>query len=102
VLSYAAGTSHDPYEVQLKTSLGRDQRDQLRDEVLSALANGWHHVIVDCAGLTHIDVGVVSTLIQCARMCFEHNAYFALSNVGDEVSDSLRALRLEHRVGMVS
>jgi len=71
----------------------------LRSNVHQALQLGDRHLIVDCEAWDRLDLGMLSSLIQCASACREHGASFEVANMSNEMRASVRDLQLGSRLG---
>jgi anti-anti-sigma regulatory factor len=89
-----------PYRVELAPVIDGSERRALRAEVLAALERGHQQVVIDCRLWNSLDLGVLSALIQCAKVCDQRLASFEMVNVGREISLAIDALRLAGRLGL--
>ncbi|MFI5229279.1 MAG: STAS domain-containing protein [Gemmatimonadales bacterium] len=77
-------------------------RKALRGDVLAALERGHQQVVIDCRLWNSLDLAVLSTLVQCAKVCDQRLASFEMLNVGREITLAIDALRLADRLGVRS
>ncbi len=72
----------------------------LLGSVNQALDGGDRHVVIDCAEWMQLDLGMLSTVIQCASRCRERGADFELINLSDELRRAVYDLLLANRLGI--
>lgn len=72
----------------------------LLGSVKQALDVGDRHVVIDCAEWIQLDLGMLSTVIQCASRCRERGADFELVNLSDELRRAVHDLLLATRLGI--
>ena len=72
----------------------------LRSRVNQALQQGDRHLVVDCEGWDRLDLGMLSSLIQCATACREHGASFEVANMSTAIRADVAELRLGGRLGL--
>src|SRR5262245_36219559 len=73
---------------------------RLGRNILAALEEGRRHVVVDCAHWQHLDVVLLSSLVNCFRVFTSQGATIELVNLSDEMQSNLRELRLHHRLSL--
>ncbi len=88
------------YHVEVGHELETGYSRALRSSVVEALEGGRSAIVVDCAGWRELDFGVLSALIQCANTCRSRGATFEVVNLSREMQASIRALRLDGRLGL--
>jgi anti-anti-sigma regulatory factor len=99
-MSTTTAKTYDSVRFLIPTRVTRAYAKNLRDDVHEALRLGARRLVVDCDAWSRIDVGVLSTLVQCATACREQGASFQVANMASEILDDLRALGLNERLGL--
>jgi anti-anti-sigma regulatory factor len=99
VIAYASRTENT-YRIELDGNPDLSYRRRLRKEVESALGRGDRRVVVDCASWSHLDLIVLSALVNCAKACDEEGAEFELENLDGCMRSRIVALSLGHRLGL--
>ncbi len=89
-----------PYRVALGDDVQAPYRKSVRRDVLSALERGHRRVEIDCSTWRHLDLGMLSALIQCAKACDQQTASFEMLNLGRDIKTAIEALRLDDRLGL--
>ncbi len=77
-------------------------RAELRAEVSTAIGAGERRIAVDCQGWNQLDLGLVGTFVQVAKLCADGGVEFALVNVSGTMTSTIRALRLEDHLPITS
>jgi anti-anti-sigma regulatory factor len=72
----------------------------LRTRVRQELQDGGRHLVVDCEAWNQFDLGVLSSLIQCASACREHGASFEIANMSNDIRQNVQDLQLAGRLGL--
>jgi anti-anti-sigma regulatory factor len=72
----------------------------LRAGVRQALELGESRITVDCQSWSQLDLTMLSSLVQCASACRESGALFEVANMSGKIRADVRALRLDHRLGL--
>lgn len=72
----------------------------LRAGVRQALELGEGRITIDCESWSELHLGMLSSLVQCASDCRVSGASFEVANMSGKVRADVRALRLDHRLGL--
>lgn len=70
--------------------------------VLEALDRGRTRVVIDCTQWGKLDITLLSALVRCADVFRRRGGELELVNVRTSIFASIRELRLDHRLGLVS
>jgi anti-anti-sigma regulatory factor len=70
--------------------------------VLDALDRGRTRVVIDCAQWGQLDITLLSALVRCADVFRRRGGELELVNVRTSIFATIRELRLDQRLGLVS
>jgi anti-anti-sigma regulatory factor len=94
----ALSASSHHLSIGRRTDIG--YRREVRAMIVNAVRAGTTHVVVDCGSWIVLDLGVLSALIQGAKVCAEYGVEFELTNLRGTVRSSIEALRLSAQLGL--
>jgi ABC-type transporter Mla MlaB component len=91
-------TPTQTYRVRLEANAGAGYRRELHRAVVDALHRGDRRVVVDCASWAHLDLILLSALVNCATTCRDEGAEFQLENLDRQLRTTIEALGLAGRL----
>src|SRR6185295_5256403 len=76
------------------------ERRQLRGAISSAVDAGEHSIIIDCRDWSQLDLSLLGTLVQGAKLCADRGVEFTLTNLSATMRSTIQSLRLEKHLGL--
>jgi ABC-type transporter Mla MlaB component len=98
--AFATNSGINAYTVAVTDEPDFTFRRELCTSIIGALEHGKRRIVVDCSGWHHLDFGLLSVLIRCARAASVQGADFELVNLAGNLRSNIQALRLDDRLGL--